>query len=293
MTLKFEPVTLERQTAYNALLDRCSEIASDYSFVNIWGWASEYDLTWAWEADLVWIRQEKPAPILWAPVGRWDQENWPQRIAALEVGDRIFTRVPQKLKEIWQGQFTDDMIADSQRGQWDYLYSVEELAALKGNRFHKKKNLVNQFLKNYEHTYHPMDASMVEAALGLQMDWCTWRDCESIDVLAAENRVIEKVLRNWNDLHGLIGGVLTVGERLAAYTVGQRLDRETLVIHFEKGNPEFKGVYQAINRMFLSRIRDEFTLANREQDLDDPGLRKAKESYHPVGYLKKYRAKLP
>jgi hypothetical protein len=28
---------------------------------------------------------------------------------------------------------------------------------------------------------------------------------------------------------------------------------------------------------------------NREQDLGDAGLRTSKESYHPAGFLKKYR----
>jgi len=31
-----------------------------------------------------------------------------------------------------------------------------------------------------------------------------------------------------------------------------------------------------------------FRYINREQDLDDLGLRQAKESYNPVGFLKKF-----
>jgi hypothetical protein len=61
------------------------------------------------------------------------------------------------------------------------------------------------------------------------------------------------------------------------------------VIHFEKGDPDFKGVYQAINQLFLARAGEGYSFVNREQDLGDPGLRKAKQSYHPVAYLKKYR----
>ena len=33
-------------------------------------------------------------------------------------------------------------------------------------------------------------------------------------------------------------------------------------------------------------------LVNREQDLNDPGLHKAKLSYHPVEFLQKYRVTL-
>ena len=108
-------------------------------------------------------------------------------------------------------------------------------------------------------------------------------------MLSAENRVIEKVLKNWSGLKGVSGGALLVNDDIVAYTVAEMLGADTLVIHFEKGNPDYKGVYQAINQMFLERFGNPDILVNREQDLDDKGLRKAKISYHPVDYLKKFR----
>jgi hypothetical protein len=44
--------------------------------------------------------------------------------------------------------------------------------------------------------------------------------------------------------------------------------------------------------MFIAHSAGRFALVNREQDLDDPGLRKAKLSYHPVEFLQKYRVTL-
>jgi hypothetical protein len=35
------------------------------------------------------------------------------------------------------------------------------------------------------------------------------------------------------------------------------------------------------------------SLINREQDLGDPGLRQAKITYRPSGFVKKYRARRP
>jgi hypothetical protein len=64
------------------------------------------------------------------------------------------------------------------------------------------------------------------------------------------------------------------------------------VIHFEKGDPEYKGSYQAINQMFLEQDPSPSTLVNREQDLGSEGLRKAKLSYHPVDYVRKYQVSL-
>jgi hypothetical protein len=44
--------------------------------------------------------------------------------------------------------------------------------------------------------------------------------------------------------------------------------------------------------MFIAHWAGHFSLVNREQDLNDPGLRKAKLSYHPVEFLQKYRVTL-
>jgi len=41
--------------------------------------------------------------------------------------------------------------------------------------------------------------------------------------------------------------------------------------------------------MFLEHNRNGFKMVNREQDLDDEGLRNAKLSYNPVSFLKKYK----
>jgi hypothetical protein len=74
--LVFEPISLDRQADYKDLLNSCPQIASDYSFLNLWAWVDEYGLCWAWEDNLVWIRQTIPHELFWAPVGPWDQIDW-------------------------------------------------------------------------------------------------------------------------------------------------------------------------------------------------------------------------
>ncbi|MBW2367636.1 MAG: DUF2156 domain-containing protein [Deltaproteobacteria bacterium] len=292
MTLKFEAISdrksLSRLSEYKTRLVQCEKVASDYSFVNLWGWAEDYALSWAWEDDLVWIRQSHPQPAWWAPVGSWQTVDWPALFSKHFPQGSTFIRVPEALLTIWQDAFTDNLRVTETRGQWDYLYAVSDLTKLAGKRFHKKKNLVNQFKKKYDHTYVQIGPETVSQALAMQTDWCLWRDCESSEVLDAENRVIEKILTHWSHLPGLLGGGLMVENRLIAYTVAEALAPDTLVIHFEKGDPDFKGAYQVINQMFLQAQGAPFNLVNREQDLDAPGLRKAKLSYHPTDFLRKY-----
>jgi hypothetical protein len=148
---------------------------------------------------------------------------------------------------------------------------------------------LNQFKKNYDYRYIPFETEAIEHAMAMQADWCTWRDCESSDILSAENRAIFRVLQQWEQLHQPLGGAIMVAESIVAYTVAEALTADTLLIHFEKGDTEYKGAYQAVNQMFLAHEARNVSYVNREQDLNDEGLRKAKLSYHPVDFLRKYR----
>jgi hypothetical protein len=60
-------------------------------------------------------------------------------------------------------------------------------------------------------------------------------------------------------------------------------------VHFEKAVDGIKGIYQYMNQSFAASLPRFFTYINREQDLGDEGLRQAKETYRPCGFVKKYR----
>ncbi|MGD9333090.1 MAG: phosphatidylglycerol lysyltransferase domain-containing protein, partial [Desulfobacterales bacterium] len=101
-----------------------------------------------------------------------------------------------------------------------------------------------------------------------------------------------RVFVYWDSFPELLGGAIVVDDMIVAYTIAEPLDGDTVVIHFEKGCPAHKGIYQAINQMFLESLEGRFRYVNREQDLGDEGLRKAKMSYHPVKFNQKYRIAL-
>jgi len=143
--LNYEPVSLDRQEAYLRYFQKCPQKTSDYSFVNLWAWTEAYGLSWAWDNDLVWIKQTLPQTVYWAPVGPWEQVDWKSRLSPFIEGQAIFIRIPENLVLFWKACLENQIQIIEARGHWDYLYSIEELIQLKGNRFHKKKNLLNQF----------------------------------------------------------------------------------------------------------------------------------------------------
>ena len=56
---------------------------------------------------------------------------------------------------------------------------------------------------------------------------------------------------------------------------------EMAVVHYEKGSPDYDGIYKAINQETAKILQKNFIFINRESDMNIPGLRKAKMSYHP------------
>lgn len=304
MELEFKPFTLSDQAEYQLCLSQCPQKTSDYSFVNVWSWADAYDLEWAQADEFIWLRQISGAQQFWAPVGDWQAVDWPHYFDRFPQFKSSVIRVPEQLARLWEAVFEKTISISPDRDQFDYIYDADELISLMGNRFHKKRNLLYQFQKKYDYQYVEMSPEFVGAAMAMQNNWCTWRECDSDVQLANENMAVAKVLSHWEELDGIIGGCILVKDTMVAYTVGERLGGDTLVVHFEKGDTQYKGVYQAMNQMFVEHgasgqsddqaadLADSVSgikHVNREQDLGDAGLRRSKESYHPIGFLKKYQ----
>ena len=104
-----------------------------------------------------------------------------------------------------------------------------------------------------------------------------------------EVKGIHEILKNCSSLSIRMGGIYIDGN-LEAFTIGSYNAREDMaIIHIEKANPEIRGLYQFINQQFLIHEFADTSLVNREDDLGLEGLRKAKLSYNPIGYARKYQ----
>jgi hypothetical protein len=172
------------------------------------------------------------------------------------------------------------------RDNFDYLYCRQDLVNLTGRKFHKKKNLLNLFIRDNQCQARPLLEEYRDDALRVLDEWNRLNGGASD--LAAAKEALEKM---WP--LQLCGGIFYIDEKPVAYCLGEELALGTsFVIHFEKAvvEPQFKGIYQFINQAFASILPEKYQVLNREQDLGDPGLRQAKESYQPAGFMKKYRA---
>ena len=183
------------------------------------------------------------------------------------------------------------------RDDCDYIYERKKLAALQGKTYHKKKNHVSRFLRNYEGNWEFRSLNLCNIAddmIFVAEKWLEERfttvelSDEDKKILNLEHEMIKIALENRQNF-ALDGGVLYTAGKPVAMTLASRISEKTLDVHFEKCLSEAAaaGAYAAINWCFANAC-DSYEFLNREEDMGVEGLRKAKLSYHPDVLLEKF-----
>jgi hypothetical protein len=206
---------------------------------------------------------------------------------------RLFSRglVLYGADDLFREKYLGDgsLTVEEDRASFDYLYLRRELAELPGNRYHKKKNRINYFTARHEYRVEHYGAHLSEGCLRLVDEWYRVRNTVTGSSLDQETEACREAVALAHELE-LQGVVITVSGEVKAFALGERLNRETTVCHFEKADPFLEGLAQLVNREFNRILFTDCTFVNREQDLGEGGLREAKLSYHPVELVRKYRA---
>lgn len=185
---------------------------------------------------------------------------------------------------------SEDFEVVEQEDLKDYLYDGEAMRTLAGKKLHKKKNHLNGFLKEYEgrYEYRRLCCSDRDEVWKFLDRWREQKGDDVEDHLDYEVEGIHEILKNCSQLCVRMAGVFIDG-KLEGFTIGSYNAFENMaVIHIEKANAQIRGLYQFINQQFLIHEFPDVTLVNREDDLGEEGLRKAKMSYYPVGFARKY-----
>lgn len=180
----------------------------------------------------------------------------------------------------------DSYTIECDEGGWDYVYNVSDLAELKGKKYHGKRNHLKKLLA-MDYSYAPLEEKDFDDCISYAVHTYNRDSAYDDRSKVCEQFAINTYFENFQAL-GLTGGVLRVGGKIAAFTIGERINSDTLGVHIEKAESDIDGAYPAINQMFSSSAGKGFSYINREEDLGIEGLRKAKRSYHPAFMIEKH-----
>jgi uncharacterized protein len=287
---QLKDLSLEDKSLFDQLFAQFPPVISEFTFTNLFIWRYAYRIKISRFQNLLCLLSEQGGnSFFFPPIGEGDVTRCYQRFLQYLEEKGIppkIVRVPEAVvaQIDWKAS---GMKAELDRNQCDYVYLTQDLIELKGRKYHRKRNHIKQFQEKYSYQYLPLTPEWIPQCLQLGTEWCDLRHCEASPGLLNESFAIKEGFTHFGEL-GVKGGAILINGKVEAFTLGDSLNPETVVIHIEKANPVYEGLYPTINQAFLENQWSGYTYVNREQDLGEEGLRKAKESYFPHHLVNKY-----
>jgi len=277
---EFKPVGLEDQNVFKEHLDREPSGVCEMNFANIFIWKDSEHPRWTLlNGNLcVLVEPDFEPPYFLPPTGG---DRVPETIATCLRHAPRLSRVPEPFVRSHGAGFR----VEEDPANFDFIYRVEDLIELRGKKYDGKRNRIRKFESACPHEYASLTCGDVPGCVRLLEDWFEGK-ANADAYMMAEKTAIVQALASFERLD-LKGGVVKVGGRVEAFTMGMRLTGDTAVIQIEIANPGLAGLAQWVNREFVRREWTSFTFINREQDMGIVGLRTAKLSYQPAGLVKK------
>ncbi len=277
------PIELEMREELHPSLVVIPDGISEFTFANLYLFRRQYDYHLSWLPDQVILisgtQEGKSFAML--PCGFPDDNGLMEVILTQHDYIKGLAEKNADAARIRLERFGYSVYED--RDNFDYLYQRKDLAALQGKKYHKKRNLVNAFINNYNYEECPLNSANLEATFKILDQWREEKGEDGDYSAAREALELMETLE-------LSGYLICVDGSPAAYTLGEPLAKgRSFAVHFEKAIGDYKGIYQFINRAFASVLPRHYHYINREQDLGDEGLRQAKMTYRPCGFVKKYK----
>ncbi len=301
--VNFRSITLDDRELFTKIFNNTQPVSSELSFTYLYMWRGDYNLTFDIIEDHLCMvsNSEYYRPFAFCPIpvdGKRNDEKFKKALVELEkYFDKMnlpfcFGRVEENRIEELKLAYGDRLEIEYLDWASDYVYEVENLIKLSGKKLRKKRNHINQFLREYgSYEYVPIDNSNKNECRRIFEEWCAKNNFCLDRRTSCERIACYELLNNW-DVLGVKGALIKVNERFEAFTIGEVLNSQTAVVHVEKGNSDIHGIYPLINRDFCANEWKDMKFINREEDMGIEGLRKSKLSYNPTLMVKKFLVKV-
>lgn len=288
--MEFKTPTLDDKKELDEYLRQESTRSCDFLSANIILWNQFYECKYAVVEDNIIARTDEEGCSFSFPMGKGDKKKAVEavmRYCEEEGIPFVMHGITHEMEEKMKEMFGDIFVVEYDRDEADYVYERESLATLKGKKLHGKRNHINRFKENHEWSYERLNDDNQLEALAMLMQW-KLENCAPEDLDKHEEICVSKNCLMYYKEFGLTGGILRADGRIVGLAVGEpALNPDTFVVHIEKAFPQVQGAYPMINQQFVLHEMEGFQYVNREEDLGEEGLRKAKMSYRPAQLLEK------
>jgi uncharacterized protein len=288
----FKPVSLSDRPIFVEHYERFPQVHSDNTFTNMicWNHYAHYRYAHAQE-NIVLSSTIDEKTRYRAPIGPRNPELLEDiiRLATSSEDDYPLIILDPENKD-WISELYPELNLIPKRNYFDYIYNASDLAELSGKKYQTIRKQLNQF----QRTCSPIVEAIKEDNLAEIQEfldqWCEWKGCEGDMLLANEKEAVFFAISHFAELE-LSGLAIRSEGKIGAMAVFEGLNKDTAVVHFEKGLPDCKGIYRAVNSETAKLLVGKYTYINRESDMGVEGMREAKTRYHPDHMVEVYLAK--
>jgi len=296
--VEFHKVRLEDKELFDKYFRQRRYEGSESTFTNLYMWRECYNVEWTMVEDFLCIKGKlEDMSFVLPPYSSTDQgiEKAIDKLIEYFAANNlpfVMRAVSPQMKEVLEGIAPNKFLFTEEEDVNDYVYLAEDLINLAGRKYHRKRNHIKKFKKEYpDYQYVPLTNDLIDLCIINLKEWCLKKGCEEDKSLLCERDAIINAFETLDYLD-IIGGVILINGNVEAFTFGEALNNNTVLIHAEKANGEINGIYQVINQDFLINNWKHMMYINREEDLGIAGLRKSKQSYYPLKMIVKYKAEL-
>lgn len=294
--INFKKVELSDKKWMEPLLVTADMRGGHQNYTNIFTWSEVYDYRVAQVNGYLLLKGVlNDVPYYFYPAGSGDITSVfeiMQQDAASCGHEFVLVGVSPENIAVMNRVLPDHFEYKEMRDSFDYVYLLDKLVTLSGNKLHSKRNHINKFKKgNHDWSFEQISLENLAECWEMNLHWCK-ENSDNISEVAKESCAVRRCFNHFTAL-GLEGGLIRAEGRVIAFTMGEKLNTDTYIIHIEKASCEIDGAYQMINREFAAIIQKNYPqliYVNREEDMGLEGLRKSKLSYHPDKMEEKYFA---
>ncbi|MDE5806916.1 MAG: phosphatidylglycerol lysyltransferase domain-containing protein [Muribaculaceae bacterium] len=291
-TLKFRPATIDSVATLQHYINAYPSRSCDFTIGGILIWADFFNYEYAVFKDTLFLKGTDERGLFFhQPLGAISQEEAMRLIKEYCDAHDLSARI------IIPGECEAEKIEDVESahtsylpGWREYMYNIEQFVKFSGKKMEKKRNHLNYFMNHFaDYEMEILDGSELQAK-----ELCEFNDKFNLyhkddETFDYESSAIGKAIENYRR-YPFFGLLLRYEGNIIGYTFGEAVG-DTFIIHAEKGDIEYRGVYQALSSLLSRQIQEKFPevrFLNREDDMGNEYLRQSKLSYHPTKFIAKW-----
>ncbi|RQW80700.1 MAG: DUF2156 domain-containing protein [Methanothrix sp.] len=278
----FRPVSLDDRGLFARHYERFPQAHSDNTFTNMVCWNPYAHYRYSFVQDCIILSSTIEGMTRYRPpIGPHHPELLHDllELAAKSEEEHPLVILEPKLLD-WISDLYPELPLLPERKYFDYVYLASDLAELPGKGYLTIRHQLNKFRKTCTQQIESISRDNLDE-IGEFLDlWCDWKDCNSDPMLINEKAAVSFALANFEEL-GLSGLAIRANGKIGAISLFEGLNQDTALVHFEKGLPDCKGIYRAVNVETAKVLAGLYTFINRESDMGVEGIREAKTRYHP------------